>query len=396
MERDSQLTALLICPNRDLAQNFIQAQNNYRAFQVLADVKGYLTGQALEMRLRQLRPNVVLLDLGTNLDQAIAVITELSSFQPATHVIGIHGSNDSTVLVRSFRAGSTEFLYAPFEKAAQIEAVTRIKRLIQPEAFSEQEFAFVLGLTSAKPGSGASTLAAQTAFALQRLSNKVLLIDLDLTGGTIGFYLKIQNAISVLDLLESTEPVDSTLWSNLTVNVCGVDIVSAPEEPSAVSIDQSRLHDLLEYAKRRYDWVIVDMPSIFHKTSLLSVPETDLSLLVSTSELPSLHLTRKAIGMLTQLGFEKDRYQVVVNRIAKRDGIAGSDMEKMFSCPVFASLPNDYFSLHRVVTLGEPQEALTELGKSIDGMVTKLRSVRQAERKKVQGAIAMKPALANA
>ena len=152
----------------------------------------------------------------------------------------------------------------------------------------------------------------------------------------------------------------------------------------------------LKIRERRYDWVIVDMPSIFHKTSLLSVPETDLSLLVSTSELPSLHLTRKAIGMLTQLGFEKDRYQVVVNRIAKRDGIAGSDMEKMFSCPVFASLPNDYFSLHRVVTLGEPLEALTELGKSIDGMVTKLRSVRQAERKKVQAAIAMKPALANA
>ena len=29
-------------------------------------------------------------------------------------------------------------------------------------------------------------------------------------------------------------------------------------------------------------------------------------------------------------------------------------MEKLFNCPVHAQLPNDYFSLHRVVTLGQP------------------------------------------
>ena len=396
MARDSQLTALLMSPNRELAQNFAHAQSSYCTFQVLADIKGYLTGQSLELRLRQLRPNVVLLDLSTDLDQAVEVIQEITASQSVIHVIGIHTSNDSNVLVRSFRAGATEFLYSPFEQSTQLEAVSRIKRLIEPDTYSEQEFAFVLGFTSTKPGSGASTLAAQTAFALQRLNNKVLLLDLDLMGGAIGFYLKIQNTMSVLDLLESTEPVDSSLWSNLKVNVSGVDVVTAPDDPSTKTIDQSRLHDLLEYAKRRYDWVIVDMPSIFQKTSLLSVPETDLSLLVSTSELPSLHLTRKAIGMLTQLGFEKHRYQVVVNRGGKRDGLAGSDLEKMFGCPVFSSLPNDYFSLNRVVTLGEPLEALTDLGKSIDAMVTKLRGIRQAERKKAQASTAMRPALSNA
>ena len=45
---------------------------------------------------------------------------------------------------------------------------------------------------------------------------------------------------------------------------------------------------------------------------------------------------------------------------------ASRNMEKLFGCPVHASLPNDYFSLHRVVTLGQPLGAEGELGKAIE------------------------------
>ena len=58
--------------------------------------------------------------------------------------------------------------------------------------------------------------------------------------------------------------------------------------------------------------------------------------------------------MIDQLGFPKERFQVLVNRVDKRDEIGVANMEKLFNCPVHASLPNDYFSLHRVVTLGQP------------------------------------------
>ena len=63
---------------------------------------------------------------------------------------------------------------------------------------------------------------------------------------------------------------------------------------------------------------------------------------------------RKALTLVEQLGFPKERFQVLVNRVDRRTDIGTSDMEKLFGCPVHASLPNDYFSLHRVVTLGQP------------------------------------------
>ncbi len=384
MSRETQLTALLIAPNRELAQAFMQTQVTTRAFHILSEMKSFLTSQALDLRLRQLKPDVVLLDLSSGLEQGLEMIQVVQAHPQKIPVIGLHIVNDSDVLVKSFRAGASEFLYAPFDAATISESAARVHRLLRPEAAtSEPDFAYVMGFTSTKPGSGASTLAAQTAFALRRMhKRKVLLLDLDLMGGTVGFYVKTQTTHSVLSLLETDGDLESDMWNDLTVNSAGVDILPAPEEPSHIQLDQSKLHEILEFARRKYDWIILDMPSIFNKMTLLGVPESDVTFLVTTSELPSLHLTRKAIGMIKQLGFENKRFQVIVNRLDKRDGISGSDMEKMFNTPVFATIPNDYFSLHRVVTLGEPMGQDTELGKALEAMASKvatlIESVQQA------------------
>jgi Flp pilus assembly CpaE family ATPase len=85
-----------------------------------------------------------------------------------------------------------------------------------------------------------------------------------------------------------------------------------------------------------------------------------------------LHLTRKALTLVEQLGFPKDRFQVLVNRVDRRTDIGTADMEKLFGCPVHAALPNDYFSLHRVVTLGQPLGGDGDLGKSIENVATRL------------------------
>ena len=81
-------------------------------------------------------------------------------------------------------------------------------------------------------------------------------------------------------------------------------------------------------------------------TCLLTISDADDSFLVSTPELPSLHLTRKAVAYLGGIGFPPDRYRVVVNRVNKQEGIASEDMAKIFGAPVYATFPNDYMALH--------------------------------------------------
>jgi pilus assembly protein CpaE len=370
---EPEITAVLIAPGRELAQTFLNTLGGTRCFQILADLKSYPPPQTLEIRARQLKPQAVLIDVATDPAQALDLIRFVSGLNPPVLAVGLDSSNDSQAILNALRAGASEFLFAPFEAAAQREAVARLARLVQPEAPVSTQAGHAVAFASSKPGSGASTVATQTAFSLHRLTGKrVLLADCDLTGGTIGFYLKLSHGYSLVDALQHAEHLDPALWSSLTVNYGGVDILPAPAVPYADPLDGGRLRMLTEQARWMYEWVILDLPTIFARTSLMAVSECERAFVVSTAELPSLHLTRKALTLVDRLGFPKDRFQVLVNRVDKRDDIGVGDMEKLFGCPVHSRLPNDYFALHRVVTLGQPLGADCDLGKGIETVAQRL------------------------
>src|SRR5271163_1798360 len=397
VQNDNEIAALLIAPNRDLAQQFLATLPHTRAFQILADLKSCPPQQTLDIRARQLKPQVVLLDLSTDLNAATELVRYIGTLSPPVHVVGLHTHNDPAAILQSLRAGAIEFLYAPFDLNTQREGIARLRRLCSPEAPTEPQAGHVVCFASSKPGSGASTIATQTAFALQRLTGKrILLADFDLTGGTIGFYLKLSHNYSLVDALQHAEHMDVALWNSLTVNYGGVDILPAPAAPYADKLDSARLRILIEHAHRLYDWVILDLPAVFNRTSLMAISECERAFLVSTSELPSLHLTRKALTLVEQLGFPKERFQVLVNRVDKRDDIGIADMEKLFGCPVHARLPNDYFALHRVVTLGQPLGTDGELGKAIENVAMRLCGSLNGATKPAATARPMKPAFSQA
>ena len=71
LQNGPEITALLIAPDRELARKLLETIPQTRGFQILADLKSYPPHQTLEIRARQLKPQVVLLDLGS--DPVIAV-----------------------------------------------------------------------------------------------------------------------------------------------------------------------------------------------------------------------------------------------------------------------------------------------------------------------------------
>jgi pilus assembly protein CpaE len=318
----------------------------------------------------------------------------LSSLDPPIRVIGLHRDADSEVLIQSFRAGASEFLSAPFDGEAQKEAATRIRRLKEPENRTPHESGKLVVWSSAKPGSGSSTLATQCAFSLKRLTGKrVLLVDMDMFSGSVAFSLKLNPAYTLLDALERSEQLDGGLWSTLTVNAYGIDVLPAPDNASVGDVEFSRVHDVFEHARMTYDWIVVDLPTVFYRLSLFALSEADHAFLVSTAELPSLHLARRAVGMLSQLGYGKDRFEMIVNRYSRKSEISVADMQKIFCCPVFAALPNDYHALHKVVTRAEALNPECELGRGIEQVTRKLAGLVEANRKAGPPVLESKPVL---
>ncbi len=360
-----ELTALLVCPNRALAQQFTTAVAENKTFNILADVKTYPTPQALDMRVRQLRPDLILLDLSSNLETALGLMPYITSFRPTVHIIGLHSSSDAEVIMRSLRAGATEFLCAPFDMPTQNTVLARVLRLRENEVRTQPARGRLLAFVGAKAGYGATTLAYHTAYALRREGKKILLADFDLLGGTVSFALKLNHSYSLLDGIRHSDQLDNALWSALIGNAGDLDVMPAPDKPESMSFEGHRVHELLEYARVMYEGVVVDLPAAYERISMATLGDADLIFIVCTPELPSLHMTRKCILFLDQMGFNRERFRVVVNRSSRKDELTCEDMERVFNFPVHYTFPDDYSTVHRALTQGKPVPPTCELGKHV-------------------------------
>ena len=54
----------------------------------------------------------------------------------------------------------------------------------------------------------------------------------------------------------------------------GVDILPAPETPYTGPVDAARLHAVLEHARMNYDWIVIDLPVVFQRLSLMTISES--------------------------------------------------------------------------------------------------------------------------
>ena len=58
------------------------------------------------------------------------------------------------------------------------------------------------------------------------------------------------------------------------------------------------------------------------------------------------------------------------------------EIQKLFNYTIQSRIPNDYFSLHRAVTLGQPVDGHCELGKAIEGLAGRLSGVTVQDKKR--------------
>jgi pilus assembly protein CpaE len=379
--RQAGLSALLVSPDAELARQLAAAARESRAFFLTRELREYPDSQTMESRVLSEKPDVVFVDYAAA-EPAAGLTRLLTSLRPSVCVVGLHRVRDPQVMLSALSMGASEFLHAPFQPSDLREAAASILRHRKPEPEARETAGQVLAFASAKPGSGASMLACYSAIALRRVTGaRVLLADLNLAGGTIGFTLRLKNTQSVMDALEQAALAGPLLLDSLVSKRAGVDVLTAPDRPFDGVVQPGSLERLLTEARREFAWVLVDLPAAFHRLSLQTFWDSDRAFVVSTPELPGLYLARKAVTLLGQLGMGKDRVEVLVNRTSHRDGVSRTDLKKVFGQPVDGGFPCDTASLLRAVTLDEPLEAGSDLGKAIEDFAGRLAGLTPAAKR---------------
>jgi len=344
--------------------------------QDIGDVSNFLD------RLERMRPDVVLIDISGWREPLEGLANSVRAAIGDPMVIALNTSADPDAILASMRAGIQEYLYPPLrdplKRALEKRAAERSRRREAGAKAGGKSFAFL----SAKGGCGATTLVTHVAAELGRQNQKVLLADLDLDSGMVGFITKTKSVYSILDAVNNLHRLDIHYWKALVSNgIPGVEIVAAPLAlASKQQIKDEQVRHVLGFARPHYDWTLVDLGRSLSHTAMAALEEIDEACLVTTLEVPALHQSKQIIQTLLDSGYGKNKIRLILNRAPKRLDITPSELEKMLGVPIFSMIPNDYPELYETYAEGRMLNRNSDLGKQIAKLAIKLASLEVEEK----------------
>ncbi len=343
------------------------------------------TEDTLFARIDRFKPDVLLLDPGAlpmPLPELVPLIKELPA---APFVVVVQESASAEEIIRAVRAGADEFVFPPLESSMK-EALERLaKQAAARQTGSAQPAGKSIGFLSAKAGCGATTIACHAALELARASGKTTLLgDFDLAAGTVRVLMKADSRYSVLDAARNTADLDERYWRALISNgFPGVEVLAGVSTDLYREYPQPEdVRRVLEFARQRYPYVVADLGAGLDAAVLCSLQEVDELVLVTTPEMPALHMAKLQLHRLGAAGFRRANTRVVLNRVSRRTELTPAEIEKALDVELFATLPNEYGALDRAFTGGKLLPENNHLRVAISRMIHALAGLELPEGKR--------------
>jgi len=335
-------------------------------------------------QLEQARVDVLLIDLTRLAEPFEQVARRIKTLSAAPMIVALNDTADPEVILGAIRAGASEFLYPPLEAGLQ-KALERISSERLKQQTAGRQSGKILGFLSAKGGCGATTIACHVAVELQRAtSQQVLLADMDLDTGMVGFLMKTKSQYSIMDAVLNVHRLDLSYWKALVSNGHEhLEVITAPQAASVRgAVDPDHFRQVLQFLRSAYDWVVVDLGRSASPLAFGVLDELDGLYLISTIDLPALHLSKQVVQNLTDAGFGRNRLHLVMNRAPKRSDILPGELQRVLGLPIFEFLPNDYPVLYEAYAEGSLLTANSELGKAMGALAMKIAGVKPKEKQK--------------
>lgn len=355
------IRTIIICPNGALATELNKTVDAIGAIRVERRVDSYPTESALVRMLRSHAPHVVLLSFESE-GAAVEVAGQIELHVPGTQVVAIHSRRQESALMAAIRSGVREFLVAPFAEAEFVEAMRRVVAHLERVAPAFHRSEGIFAFLPAKPGVGASTVAVNTSMAIaSQGAAGTLLADLDVYSGMINFMLHLRHDVpTILDAAELSSQLDETLWAQLICRVKDLDVLATARLKTGLRLDTLAVRQILDYARRTYSAICVDLAGGFEDYNLEVLQEAKRILLICTPETCSLRQAREKVQFLRELELH-EKVALVLNRTSRSMELPLQEIERLVGQPVMMSLPNDYGAVRNSLNEGQPVKAGCEL-----------------------------------
>jgi pilus assembly protein CpaE len=331
-------------------------------------------GVAAELRPR---PEVVGCDRPTNLEDAVnadgpfdvmiagpslSTKTGLAALQaihdetPATSLVLAFAKRPDATLRDIIRTGAMDLLQLPVADKSLHDAVERAVAMsrsqpAEPAGATVQSstpaanLGTVFTVSSATGGCGKTFYATNLAYYLHQYTGKrTCIVDLDLQFGEVSTALRLRPRFTISDILSRDDIDDVDLSAHIEEYVVthdsGVMVLPAPKDPS----DADRIHPVdvqrvIEAARAKFDYVIVDTPAALTEIVLAAFDMSNQLYVMATLDLPSIRHMGVFLNTLEKLKISSDNVKLILNKAERDVGLDVDQVTRLFPQGFTSVLP---------------------------------------------------------
>lgn len=315
-------------------------------------------------------------------------LRELRAAAPRIQLLLVLNHWRSSDMRETVRAGALDILRLPVTDDTLLEAVEQAMETAATlaaivgtdgkDAAGRAGPGTVIAVVSASGGSGKTFLATNLAYHLRSTAaRQVCLVDLDLQFGELSTALRLKPRHTIHDLLNTDEETDDLgvrLEQHLELHESGIRVLAAPDDPEqADAIDAVDVVRVIDAARARFDYVIVDTPTALSEAVLVALEQADQIFVLATLDLPSVRNLGIMMTTLKKLKVPIERVKLLLNKVEPDVGIDVARVEQFFPQGFSMVIPYGR-EVNRSLNMGQPVLAYAPRGEVSKALVAGLVS----------------------
>lgn len=291
---------------------------------------------------------VVVLEVEAGSADSIDRVARIRASHPALAIIAAVRDADVALVRTLLRQGVADVAELPFAAAELAGQITDAAARTSGGHAPAPRLAPMITVAGSVGGCGATTVVTHLAAALAKRGTGrrgVCVIDLDLQGGEVAYYVGQQPQVTVSALLDAGERLDEELLhSAVTDSGHGFSVIAAPQAVMPLDhVDDGNLLKLLGLARREYDVVLIDLPTDWTSWGLsVALASSDVVMIVEAS-VASMRQAKRRLELFDSVGLERGMVKLVANRIEHRmfRSIGVDEIRDVLEHEIFATLADE-------------------------------------------------------
>jgi pilus assembly protein CpaE len=317
------------CESEAIAEIIAAAARDRRMERVHVTVHRAGPGAAVSAFRDAATPNVIVLDTAASRPDLLSHLEALANYcDTGTKVVVIGRANDILLYRELMARGVSEYLVAPLDVIEFIRTISKLYTIAGAPPVGK-----IVAVTGTKGGTGASTVAHNIAFSVERdLDIQTVLVDMDLGFGTAGLDYNQDPPQGIAEAVFAPERIDENLVDRLLTK-CGekLSILAAPASlDRTYDFAENAFDHLADILRTTTPCVILDIPHGWTAWARRMLIHSEEVVIVATPDLASLRNAKNLLDTLRAAREHDDKPNLVMNLVGiqKKPEISLSDFAK--------------------------------------------------------------------